>query len=106
MSLQIRNLAALDLCHATGQGWITRVECLLASGVDPNARFYDSESISSALADDEDHDMNHTLPPHFDFEATEMPALRGAARDAWVQTPEMCDLPKTAHLMTTPQPCL
>jgi hypothetical protein len=41
MQLQIRNLAALELCHATGQGWVTRVESLLASGVDPNARFDD-----------------------------------------------------------------
>ncbi|KAJ5798294.1 uncharacterized protein N7503_007590 [Penicillium pulvis] len=101
MQWQVRNLAALDLCHATGQGWVNRVESLLASGVDPNARFDDSESVISALADDEVHDVKYTLPPHVDFQATEMPALRRAARDAWVQTPEMCDLPKTAHLMTT-----
>lgn len=101
MQLQIRNLAALDLCHATGHGWVTRVESLLASGVDPNTRFDDSESVISALADNEVHDVKYMLPPHFDFEATQMPALRRAARDAWVQIPEMCDLPKTAHLMTT-----
>ncbi|KAJ5677053.1 uncharacterized protein N7477_002686 [Penicillium maclennaniae] len=100
MQLQIRNLPALDLCHATAEGWVNRVESLLVSGVDPNARFDDSESALSGLADDKAHIVKATRPPQFDFEATEMPALRRAARDSGVQIPEMCDLLKTERLMT------
>lgn len=101
MELQIRDLPALDLCHATAEGWENRVESLLASGVDPNARFDDSAPVLFGLADDGAREIKATQPPQFCFEATEMPALRRAARDSGVDTSENCDLAKTERLMTT-----
>ena len=74
MRLQIQNVAALDLCHATAQGWEERVNSLLASGVNPNARCDALESAVSGLADKEPR-AQATFPPQFAFEFTEMPAL-------------------------------
>ncbi|KAF3392485.1 hypothetical protein F1880_008794 [Penicillium rolfsii] len=102
MQLQIRNIAALDLCIATANGWVSRVESLLDSGVDPNALFDGSESFAfSDLVDDAALDVKAEQPPQFEFDATEMPALRRAARDDYgIDIPETCDLAKTTRLMT------
>ncbi|KAL4996289.1 ankyrin repeat-containing domain protein [Aspergillus recurvatus] len=87
MKLQIQNLAALDLCHATAEGWEDRVKSLLASGVDPNSRWDDWEPAPAET------DGVRASQPRFAFEATYMPAL---CRAAW----ENCDLAKTMRLMT------
>lgn len=100
MRLHIQNTPALDLCHATSQGWEERVNSLLALGVNPNAHFDAPETTIPVLADEEPH-VQATSPPQFAFEVTEMPALRLA--DRWVHevdSRETCDLAKTARLMT------
>jgi hypothetical protein len=61
--LDIRNLAALDLSHATVKGWVNRVESLLASGVDPNTLFHGEESAIAAQANDAARDEHTTQPP-------------------------------------------
>jgi hypothetical protein len=84
-----------------GQGWVNRVESLLASGVDPNALFRGEEPAISAQADDATLDENATQPPQVYSEPTEMPALRQAIRDLGLDIPRRADLLKTARLMTT-----
>ncbi|KAJ5461512.1 uncharacterized protein N7458_003064 [Penicillium daleae] len=101
MNLQIRNLAALDLCNATANGWVNRVESLLNSGVDPNARFDGSDfSAFPDLVDDAAPDVKPKQPPQFAWDTTEMPSLRRAPRHEYgIEIPEACDLTKTARLM-------
>lgn len=101
IKLQIKNLAALDLSNAISQGWVNRVESLLASGVDPNALFHGEEAALSALPDDAAPEENTTHPPQFYSEPTEWPALRQAVRDYDGGPKEVCDLAKTKSLMTT-----
>lgn len=101
MHLHIRNLAALDLSHATVKGWVNRVESLLASGADPNALFHSEESAIAAQADDAALGEHTTQPPQVYSEPTEMPALRRAIRDSEPDISEVGDLSRTAQLMTT-----
>ncbi|KAJ5156893.1 uncharacterized protein N7482_007993 [Penicillium canariense] len=101
MHLHIRNLAALDLSHATAKGWVNRVESLLASGVDPNALFHGEEPTIAAQADNAALDENATQPPQVYSEPTEMPALRRAVRDSDPDIPKRADLSRTARLMKT-----
>ncbi|KAJ5157651.1 uncharacterized protein N7482_008751 [Penicillium canariense] len=101
MKLQIKNIAALDLGNAISQGWVNRVESLLASGVDPNALFHGKEAALSALPDDATLEENATQPPQFYSEPTEWPALRQAVRDYFGGSQEMGDLARTKVLMTT-----
>lgn len=100
MRLEIKNLAALDLSHATAEGWVNRVESLLAAGVDPNA-LYHGEDVLAGPHDEDALNENATQLPHFYSEPTEMPALRRALRDYGGNIREGRDLAKTAVLMTT-----
>ncbi|KAF3400203.1 hypothetical protein F1880_007980 [Penicillium rolfsii] len=101
MYLQIQNLAALDLSHATAKGWVDRVESLLEWGVDPNALFHGEETTIAAQADNVALDENATQPPQVYSEPTEMPALRRAVRDSVSDKKERADLSATARLMAT-----
>lgn len=99
MRLEIKNLAAADLSNATAEGWVKRVESLLASGVDPNGLYHGEEVALPSLQNDAATDA--TRPPDFYFEPSEQPALRRAVRDYVGGPEEQSDLAKTEILMTT-----
>lgn len=99
MRLQIRNVPALDLCDAAAEGSVDRVESLLASGVDPNARFDDLDSVLSGVAEDWASDEKSAQAPIFFPDHTEWPALRRATEDTGVRY-AVPDEPKTMRLMT------
>lgn len=77
----IQNLAVLDLCDAAAEADVDRVETLLASGVDPNARFDDVPSPLFGVADDWASIEKSTHPPVPYDDDTVLPALRRAAHD-------------------------
>lgn len=100
MHLQIRNIAALDLCNATANSWVNRVESLLDLGVDLNARFGGSESPLPDLADAAAPGVKAKQPPQSACNATKMPALRRASLDDdGTEILGTCDLTKTARLI-------
>lgn len=60
---------------------MSRVESLLASGVDANTPFHGNGAAISAQANDAALDGNATQPPQVYSEPTEMPVLRRDIRD-------------------------
>lgn len=99
MRLEVRDVAALELCEAAEEGCIDRVESLLAAGVDPNARFDDLDSVFSGVAEDWASEERSAKPPLFHFDQTEQPALRRAT-EVSQSTRGYIDKSKTTHLMT------
>ena len=71
----IQNVAALGLCDAAGHVRADRVMSLLASGVDPNARFDDLPSPFSGVAGDWASAEKSTHPPATYDDDTVLPAL-------------------------------
>lgn len=82
--VQNQNLPVLDLCDAAAEADVDRVETLLASGVDPNARFDDLPSPLFGVADDWASIEKSAHPPVPHSDDTVLPALRrveGGLRD-------------------------
>ncbi|KAJ5196985.1 hypothetical protein N7449_007464 [Penicillium cf. viridicatum] len=94
MLLEVRDVAALELWEAVGDGRIDCVKSLLAAGVDPNARFDDLESVFSGVAEDWASEEKNAKPPLFNPDQTEQPALRRASTCGYLNKP------KATHLMT------
>lgn len=94
MLLEVRDVAALELWEAVGDGRIDCVKSLLAAGVNPNARFDDLESVFSGVAEDWASEEKSAKPPLFNPDQTEQPALRRASTCGYP------DKPKATHLMT------
>ncbi|KAJ5274039.1 hypothetical protein N7478_009164 [Penicillium angulare] len=80
MRVRIRDFAVLELCRAAGNQNIRLVEDLLASGVDPNARFDDLESVLSGVEEGWASGEKNALPPRFYEDESEEPPLYGATR--------------------------
>lgn len=99
MLLRIQNIDALDLFDAATKGNIDRVESLLASGVDPNARWDDLAFPLSAAADDDDWASREksARPPIVFGDFTETPALGLVSQDVKRSYP---DKQTTARIMT------
>lgn len=72
----VQNFDALDLWDAVLQGSMQRVECLLAAGVDPNARFDGSSSPLSIVEEDWASADKSAYPPVIYLDCNEVPALR------------------------------
>lgn len=80
MRLRVRDFAVLELCQAASKHRIARVEALLASGVDPNARFDDLDSALSGVEEDWASGDKNTRPPIFFEDESEEPPLYRATR--------------------------
>ena len=99
MLLEVRDVAALELCEAVGGGDIGRVESLLATGVDPNARFDNLDSVFSGVAEAWASDGKSAKPPLFNDDQTEQPALRRATGESEGGCSYL-DKPKAAQIMS------
>lgn len=99
MLLRVQNINALDLCDAAAKGDVDRVESLLASGVDPNARWDDLAFPLSAAADDDDWASREksARPPIVFCDFTETLSLGLASQDGKSSYP---DKRTTARIMT------
>ena len=73
MLLEVQDVAALDLCEATGEGRTDRVESLLAAGVHPNARFDNLKSVFSGVAKDWASEEKSARPPLFSTRLNNLP---------------------------------
>lgn len=98
MLLQVQNIDALDLCDAATKGDVDRVESLLASGVDPNARweYYDFASSPAAVEHDWASREKSARPPIVFSDRTMGPALRCASQMEYMYP----DKQKASHIMT------
>ncbi|KAJ5248065.1 hypothetical protein N7524_012025 [Penicillium chrysogenum] len=98
MLLEVRDIAALELYEAVGEGRIDRVESLLAAGVEPNARFDNLESVFTGVAEDWASEGKSSRPPLFNLDQTEQPALRRATGESEGSCSYL-DKPKATRLM-------
>ncbi|KAJ5096766.1 hypothetical protein N7456_007487 [Penicillium angulare] len=98
---EVRDFSALELCEAVTNGWTDTVDSILASGVDPNARFDDLDSVFSGVAENWASEEQCMRPPMFEIDETEAPVLRRAAvGDSEVKLGHP-DKNKATHLMAT-----
>lgn len=79
MRLKIRDFAVLELCGAADWHDFKRVEDLLSSGVDPNARFDSLESVLFGVEEDWASGESGAPPPIFFNDESEQPPLYRAA---------------------------